>query len=58
VGRRPIPKGPTYEVEVKAGAGAIAGSVDLLAGDPVELILCGVCRALLQAVPAPVSGPT
>ena len=57
MGRRPIPEGPTYEVEVKSGVEVGRAGWGGSAGVPVELILVGLCAAAGGA-PVPVSGPT
>jgi hypothetical protein len=57
VGRRPIPEGPIYEVEVKSGVEVVRAGWGDSAGVPVELILVGVVRCCGRC-PVPVSGPT
>lgn len=57
VGRRPIPEGPTYEVEVKSGVEVVRAGSGGPAGVPAELILVAVVRCCGRC-PASVSGPT
>ena len=57
MGRRPIPEGPTYEVEVKPGVDVVRAGWGGSAGVLVELILVDLLRCCGRC-PASVSGPT